>query len=323
MKVKIDNLGIETTLKEFVEDWDLDINEINEELKNSSSYSDDYVEIELENNIINVSILTIDWGVKDIVNNIYNDQYLFIIKDVYNGDNDEYTKFSIENPTPETYDIVFEGGEYDKKTILNEEQLSKFYKQRDEGNIDWTDLLKYQRVWFVKKKDLIDNGWEKIIESFNLFDWDQYPYESSKKILKESSKKILKEYFPSGSLRSTVLSKNGVRDGQMKIYYETGELHGEFPVVDGKENGIRKQYYKSGELEFESIFINGFEEGPYKFYGEKGNINQEGIFKKSLVNGLVKDYYPNGKLKKERVFNNGEVNSQKCWDEDGNETECE
>ena len=55
MKIKIENLDEETTLEKFVEDWGLDINEINEELENRSYYSDDFVEIEKEDNITKVS----------------------------------------------------------------------------------------------------------------------------------------------------------------------------------------------------------------------------------------------------------------------------
>ena len=180
--MKIENLGIETTLEKFVEDWGLNINEINVKLDESSYYSDDFVEIQRKNNIITSRILTDFWEVMDTVNDIYDDYYLFIVKDVYTGYNNEdfeelnYTQFLIENPTSKTKDIVFNGGEYDEKSILNENQLSKFYNQREDENIDWTDSLKYREVWFVREEDLIKNGWGKTIKSFNLDDWDKYPY---------------------------------------------------------------------------------------------------------------------------------------------------
>jgi len=203
-KIKIENLGIETTLEKFVEDWDLDINKINEELDENSCYRDEYVELEREDNIITIRILTDLWEVYDMVNKIYDDYYLFVVKDVFSGDNDEdcevcdgegvdtndddckscegeggdygelnYTQFSIENPRSKTNNIVFEGGEYHEKSILNEDELSKFYNQRDEEKIDYTD---YQEVWFVKEENFIRNGWEKTIKSFDLYDWDKYKF---------------------------------------------------------------------------------------------------------------------------------------------------
>ena len=89
MKIKIENLGIETTLEKFVEDWELDINEINKELDENSYYSDDFVEIEREDNLITIRILTSYWEVQDMVNDIYDDYYLFVVKDVFSGYNDE------------------------------------------------------------------------------------------------------------------------------------------------------------------------------------------------------------------------------------------
>ena len=176
-KIKIENLGIETTLEKFVEDWDLDINEINEELDKNSCYRDVYVEIEREDNIITIRILTDLWEVYDMVNEIYDDYYLFVVKDVFSGDYGElkYTQFSIENPASKTNNIfyVFKGGEYHEKSILNEEELSKFYNQRDEEKIEHTD---YQEVWFVKEENFIRNGWEKTIKSFDLHDWDKYKF---------------------------------------------------------------------------------------------------------------------------------------------------
>ena len=204
----IENLGIETTLEKFVEDWELDINEINQELEEEGTWSDDFVEIEREDDEITIRILTDFWEVMGMVNDIYDDYYLFVVKDVFYGENDEdcevcdgegvdtndedcevcdgeggdygelnYTKFSIENPTSKTNPIVFKGGQYDEKSILNEDELSKFHKQSDEGIIDFTDLMKYQQIWFVKEEDLIRNGWGKTIKSFNLSDWEKYPFD--------------------------------------------------------------------------------------------------------------------------------------------------
>ena len=57
-KIKIENLGIETTLEKFVEDWGLDINKINEELEENSCYRNDFVEIERNDKESTIRILT-------------------------------------------------------------------------------------------------------------------------------------------------------------------------------------------------------------------------------------------------------------------------
>lgn len=393
MKIKIENLGEETTLEKFVEDWDLDINEINEELENSSYYSDDFVEIEREDNITTIKILTNLWEVMDVVNNIYDNHYLFIVKDVYTGENDEdcvvcdgegfdtndeeckscegiggdygelnFTQFSIENSTPETSGIVFKGGEYDEKSILNKEQLSKFYKQRDDGNIDWSDLLKYQQIWFVKKKDLLSNGWGKTIESFDLYDWESYPPEIITDGLRES-------FFDNGKLSKSGEYKDGKRNGVWKESNIDGNLISEISYLKGEKEGESISYYKNGNKKEKSTFkrdkldgkkiewdengdikseniykddvrikVRGFEngklsyegdvienelEGTFKSFYENGKVLNEGRHKKNEMDGEWKGYYESGNLRKIGVFKDGVVLSQKCWDEDGNETECE
>ena len=66
----IENLGIETSLEKFVEDWELDINEINKELEEEGTWSDDFVEIEREDDEITIRILTRFWEVQDMVKSL-------------------------------------------------------------------------------------------------------------------------------------------------------------------------------------------------------------------------------------------------------------
>ena len=181
MKLKIDKLGIETTLESFVNDWELDIDEVKKEL-NDGYYSDEWVSIEIgEDDCLNVDIITHSFEIIDIINNRYNNEFLFVVKDVWNGETDEgddveYTSFTIEGGNPDKIsDITFKGGEYEEKTILTKEEYEKFIKLQDEGLINFTDLIKYQTFYFPKKKDLKENGWYKTIELFELYDWEKYP----------------------------------------------------------------------------------------------------------------------------------------------------
>ena len=174
MKMFIKNLGIETTLEEFVKEWDLDIEEVNEGLDDYGYFGElCSIEKDDDNRIIG-NINTDSWEVIGYVNESYNDEYFFVVKDVYDGD-DCYTKFYIEEPiSDEVSDIYFKGDEYREKTILSEEEISHFHNLVDEGEVE--SDVSYQEKWFVKKKELIENGWKKTIESFNLYDWDSYKF---------------------------------------------------------------------------------------------------------------------------------------------------
>ena len=61
----------------------------------------------------------------------------------------------------------------------------------------------------------------------------------------------------------------------------------------------------------------------YKNDGKDGQLSSKGNYKDDKMEGLWKWYYKNGQLKSEENYINGEIISKKCWDEDGNEIECE
>jgi hypothetical protein len=175
MKLKIDQLGIETTLENFINDWEYDFDEVKTDL-DDGEYRDEWISIEKDDdNCLNVYIQS-NFEIIQIINDIYNDEYLMVVKDVWNGDT-EYTSFTLEGGFLNNItDINFKGGEYKEKTVLNDKELEKFVQLKNDDLINYTDLLKYQSFEFVKKKDLEKNGWEKTIESFNLFDWDKYKF---------------------------------------------------------------------------------------------------------------------------------------------------
>ena len=54
-----------------------------------------------------------------------------------------------------------------------------------------------------------------------------------------------------------------------------------------------------------------------------GQKKFEGISKDGKRNGLWTNWDENGKKLKEETYTDGELISQECWDEDGNEKECD
>ena len=49
---------------------------------------------------------------------------------------------------------------------------------------------------------------------------------------------------------------------------------------------------------------------------------EEKTYKYGKEEGFLTTWYENGQKQLEGTIKNGEAISQKCWDEDGNETEC-
>ena len=218
MKLKVNNLGLETTLEQFVKDWKLDLNKVKQNLENGVYYNNE-VHIERgDDNCISADIST-DNGESDemihLINEKYNNQYFLIEKEVWCSPQDDmldedeneldFTRFTIKNnDSDEMLNIIFSGGEYDEKFILTEKEEAQFEEYVDEGKIECDELAKYQEHWFVKKNELIVNGWELTIISFNLDDVDTYPYYNI-----ELDPKDKDGYFARGALKSALNDHSG------------------------------------------------------------------------------------------------------------------
>ena len=59
-----------------------------------------------------------------------------------------------------------------------------------------------------------------------------------------------------------------------------------------------------------------------KWYSD-GNKSFEGTYKEGKKDGLWTYWYENGQKMEEETFKDGKLISQECWDEDGNEKECD
>lgn len=134
---------------------------------------------------------------------------------------------------------------------------------------------------------------------------------------------LWKTYHENGQLESEENYKNGERDGIIKIYYKNGQLEEDSNYKDGKRNGIFKVYYENGQLHQEGCMRNEDWEGSYKQYYENGQLLEIGNWKNGKMEGIMKRYFNTGQLGLEVLHTNDQLVSQKCWDEDGKEIECE
>ena len=117
-------------------------------------------------------------------------------------------------------------------------------------------------------------------------------------------------------------SKSKIND-LVKYYYDNFQLQSEGNLKDDKKYGLWKFYHENGQLKNEGDYKTGKQHGFNNLYYENGQLKNEGDFKHGKPDGIWKTYYENGQLKNEINTDNGEVISQKCFDENGNETECE
>ncbi len=153
--------------------------------------------------------------------------------------------------------------------------------------------------------------------------WKEY-YESFR-VKKESNYKndlldgYYKEYYQNGSLRITLLYREGklvqenLQDEELveydTIYNEKGNVKEIRIVKNGRPWGINKKYNDSGRLELYSIYDekgklieeggvdeDGNREGIWQEYFENGAVKAKGKYIKNLKEGKWEFYYKNGTI---------------------------
>lgn len=144
--------------------------------------------------------------------------------------------------------------------------------------------------------------------------------------------------------------KNGKKDGFWRTFHENGQLKEEGSYKVGLKEGLHKQWEDNGIILLEGIYSKGKANGLMKWYHEKGHLAGEGNMEDDIrvgkwkicdveENGFcIEAYFKNGKrdgiwkinhenasdkLWKEQTWKDDKIVSEKCWDENGIEIECE
>ena len=168
MEVYIENLDKKTTLERFAKDWlysEQEVQEIREELEDSGYWDDGRCEMEMKDDHIEVSIWPDEVETYGYVTELYPDEFLLLHYHIEQRDEGEYTVLSIQNQSELLSNIVFKGGESDKKSRLNEDELAVFNQSED---TDCGDNGKYNYQLFIKKEDFFKTGWNGVIKTIGL-----------------------------------------------------------------------------------------------------------------------------------------------------------
>jgi antitoxin component YwqK of YwqJK toxin-antitoxin module len=121
------------------------------------------------------------------------------------------------------------------------------------------------------------------------------------------------------------LLKNGIEvdssDGFGKGFLNWGKS--ETTWKDGEKDGLETQWYRrNGKKESEITWKNGERDGLATWWYENGQKMGEQTLKNGERDGFATKWYENGQKKEEGTYKNGKLISSKCWDEDGDEKEC-
>jgi antitoxin component YwqK of YwqJK toxin-antitoxin module len=256
----------------------------------------------------------------------------------------EYYKDSIYVSEEYTYYI---GGRLDMTTTKYsdgsyEEKIYKVRIREDGSKCMWCDYL--ERAWYkngqIKSEKFVTYGtsigphraWYE--NGQKRFDW--YFNES-----RELEGKYQK-WNGAGQLTHELHFKNGKKDGLCR-WYENGQLESEGHLKNNEHVGVWKYFHENGKLKLEVHYKNDVLVS-IKEWDDNGDIMQlskwrnknelqlsldftTGKEKYTLNNksysGSSFEDYPNGNIKCVTDYKEGFIESKKCWDEDGNETEWE
>ena len=134
-----------------------------------------------------------------------------------------------------------------------------------------------------------------------------------------------KQYYDNGQLKWESNWKDGVVDGVCRGFYENGQQRSEQNFIKGKRNGIERKWYKNGQLEYEWNYkADTLWVGTQKWWYDNGQIHIEENYRADgKQDGVKRVWHENGKLKQRMIYEGGEAKSEKCWDENSNELDCE
>ena len=128
--------------------------------------------------------------------------------------------------------------------------------------------------------------------------------------------------FNMNPVNGIVIDTNDYGDTTEYINFKNGILDGVYIIRNKKytftknDNGIYiLTNWKNGKKD-------GIEQVRYDYYG-KENISYETHWKNGKKDGVEKQWYLDGQLKSQSKYDNDNLIFQKCWDENGNEIECE
>ena len=133
-----------------------ELEEIQKELSIEGSYSDEWLEFYKDDDSekIECTLLKGSFEIIDHINNMKiceDDPYIMIVKDAWFGDNEEGDEFgyiSFEALNNDDDPPTLKGGEYDKKSFMNEEELAEFDELSENESIMYD--VKYQEFYFVR-----------------------------------------------------------------------------------------------------------------------------------------------------------------------------
>ena len=167
-KFNISELGLEQVTFTDLLGWytEVEIIEIKNELASEGSYYDDWIEFEKDEGSEKITAY-LQIGSFEIIDRINemkiceNDPFIMIVKDSWSGENEEGEEVgyvSFEALYADEEPPTLKGGEYDKKSFMNDNELDEFNRLSENESI-YMDDCKYQEFYFLRESEYNPKEW--------------------------------------------------------------------------------------------------------------------------------------------------------------------
>jgi TonB family protein len=129
------------------------------------------------------------------------------------------------------------------------------------------------------------------------------------------------EYYDSGDTLLSVQFKKGNKVGKQLKYNKDKTLADELLIVQPNEL-VYSTFYPSGQKKMQFYLMNEKKTGDELHYDENGNVKVKIHYASNHMEDTLIEYYPNKKIKRKEKYVFDKMTAQKCFDENGNESQC-
>ena len=153
-----------------------------------------------------------------------------------------------------------------------------------------------------------------------------YWNKNGKVLVRNGNGKVV-EWYQNGQKEIEGEYKNGQPEGIFTWWYQNGQKMIEGVYKNGQPNGLFIWWSQNGQKKYQVVIIGIKEsyfikEGNWVSWYGNGQKSEEGTYQGNMKVGKWTFWYDNGQKETEGTYKEGELISEKCWDEDGNECEC-
>jgi antitoxin component YwqK of YwqJK toxin-antitoxin module len=112
---------------------------------------------------------------------------------------------------------------------------------------------------------------------------------------------LFQEWYPNGTLKSSLVYEEGEKEGEAVSYYQDGQIKSLRHYTGGLLEGESEEFFPDGALRETSFYKEGALEGANTVYYENGSRRSTGWHSQGYADSLWTFWYPDG-----QVFAEGE-----------------